>query len=502
MAASTLAGFGESAIASLKEAARSENYRRSKGAIQALARINHPGTESALMELDRMAGVSQRSNLASESAKFAVRFGASTDFINHAKDNALRVVDEIRALDTTAQREQREDMRLEIEARSSLGKRRLLDWFAVATEPARVFDVIPLIMPLRADAVSPSDRAMALELLETLTRDRALRQGLKVFDAAPSPDSEVPAELNDEWLDWLQEQQSNSNRGEIVDLTQMVILLRKCPLFHDLKGEALRAIAEVSELREITRGERIFSEGDYPDGLYVVVHGFVNSMKGEEVMAVHKSADVLGEFELLDDSPRMAHAVAAADGMLLYINKEAFERIAEDIPPVLRSLALRVIVYLRNSLMHRPDAPDRSRTTYKRPEESITAQAAGDSTREPLIDDAPLSSKTPEFMKVEPGASVLLSAGDGEEVEILLRNHPFKLHVSSEPFIVDQLGEEFSLVVGENMIGRDERCDIVVNSKMGDVSRQHAVLDYTAEGEIRLTNLSTAGTRVPSRNVS
>ena len=74
---------------------------------------------------------------------------------------------------------------MEIEARSSLGKRRLLARFAVATEPVRVFDVVPLIMPVRADAVPPSDGAMALELLETLTRDAALKHSLAVFEAAP-----------------------------------------------------------------------------------------------------------------------------------------------------------------------------------------------------------------------------------------------------------------------------------------------------------------------------
>lgn len=89
-----------------------------------------------------------------------------------------------------ARGEQREEISVEIEARSSLGKRRLLAWFAVATEPVRVFDVVPLIMPVRADAVPPSDGAMALELLETLTRDAALKHSLAVFEAAPLPATE------------------------------------------------------------------------------------------------------------------------------------------------------------------------------------------------------------------------------------------------------------------------------------------------------------------------
>lgn len=493
LAGSTLSGFGEPAIMVLQRAALSSDNRVVKAALQALARINDPNTERALMELEQQGNVFNRTIIAAESAKFARRFGAGTAFKDFATEKVLQSADEIRALNSAAQMEETDENRTEIEARAMLAKSRLLAWFAAATEPATVFDLTPLILPARPDAVLPTDRSMALELMETLAAGPALKRAITVLDAA-SATTESPVELNDEWLSWFSAQQTNTTQGDVMNLTQIVMLLRKCPLFRDMQGEALLAIAEVSEIREVSRGERLFGKGDYPDGLYVIVSGFINMMNGEEVIEMYKNSDVLGEFELLDDSPRLADAVAATDGTVLYINKQTFEGVAQDIPEVLRSLTRRVVESLRTSLsqetgdqalplMH-PVAVD---TPEKADTDELAETTLNYSSR--VVDEA-------GFTTIEQGASVLLKAQHGEGCKILLAGHLFTLQLGEPPLFIDPDGVEFKLSRGENMIGRDSRCDIVVNSKMSDISRQHLVIDQTKNGELKITSISSAGTRI------
>ena len=47
------------------------------------------------------------------------------------------------------------------------------------------------------------------------------------------------------------------------------------------------------------------------------------------------------------------------------------------------------------------------------------------------------------------------------------------------------------------MVGRHPESDIVVDPDFHDVSRAHAILEWSGAGEVTLTDLSTRGTFVP-----
>jgi CRP-like cAMP-binding protein len=123
--------------------------------------------------------------------------------------------------------------------------------------------------------------------------------------------------------------------------------LRKTPLFEDLPGEVLLTIAEESETREIVEGQRIFSQGDYSDGLYVVVSGAVEIRKDGQVISELGKHGFFGEIGILDDSPRVGDAIAQTEVTLLFIEKEVFNSITEDLPEVLRAVTKTVIGYLK-----------------------------------------------------------------------------------------------------------------------------------------------------------
>ena len=499
VAGRTLATFGEPAIDALQNAVRSRDRRVTIAALRALTHIDSPQSGTALILLNSSADVATRSVIAKEAAKFSLRFGASAAFAQAARDNVLVCEAEVWALSVALQSESETQIKVEIETRVTLAKARLLAWFAVATEPARVLGVQSLLFPVRAGLVPVSDRAKALELLETLTQDRALKKSLTVFETGSMSAMTTAVELKDEWLDWLETHRPTHTGGDIVELSQMVMLLRKCPLFSGLQGEALLEIAQVSERREMTHGERLFGKGDVPDGIYVVASGIVNVMRDEEILVVLKHADVLGELELLDDSPRIGDAVAATDGILLYINKLTFENLAEDIPEVLRGLAKRVVENFRSSLAKQSHEPERLHTTFA-PLEEETAETTQELSD--LLNEVKKVGGRGKFVAVEQGHSVTINGKEEEEIEFLLAAQMFSLRFSAPPRLIDPQGCEFPLVVGEQMLGRDERCDIVVDPSFGDISRQHVVIDYQVGGGIKVTNLSSSAIRVPSQNIS
>jgi ATP/ADP translocase/HEAT repeat protein len=112
---------------------------------------------------------------------------------------------------------------------------------------------------------------------------------------------------------------------------EKILLLRTVPLFERLSGEDLASLARLAtgELRE--PGEIVFKEGERGDALYVIVRGAVEIRRGaDDVIAVLRAPDVLGEMAVLDESPRSATATAVEGTELLCIGSEEFHEALRD----------------------------------------------------------------------------------------------------------------------------------------------------------------------------
>ncbi len=97
-------------------------------------------------------------------------------------------------------------------------------------------------------------------------------------------------------------------------------LLRDVVLFRDLDEEALDELARNSQIRQLQRGDVLFTEDDEPDELFVVIAGrlaMVNrSIDGREsVVALMERGDLFGEMPLFDGQPR------STDGRALEISE-------------------------------------------------------------------------------------------------------------------------------------------------------------------------------------
>jgi CRP-like cAMP-binding protein len=93
-------------------------------------------------------------------------------------------------------------------------------------------------------------------------------------------------------------------------------------------------------------GSRIFSEGDAPGHMYVVLSGAVEVSAHGHVIELIQPGDGLGVLSLLDGKPRSATAVAVADCELAVIDRRRFRFMIEETPGfvwyVLEELAQRL----------------------------------------------------------------------------------------------------------------------------------------------------------------
>lgn len=97
--------------------------------------------------------------------------------------------------------------------------------------------------------------------------------------------------------------------------------LSRSPLFEALDEKDAKALrARVANV-EISRGERLFSEGDAGDELYVILDGKIKLTRTapdgrENLLSVHGPGEMFGELSLFDPSPRTSGASAVTDTRL------------------------------------------------------------------------------------------------------------------------------------------------------------------------------------------
>ncbi|MFH1723903.1 MAG: cyclic nucleotide-binding domain-containing protein [Elusimicrobiota bacterium] len=351
-ASRALAEMGAPAIPHLLETVRRGKRNEVRMALRSLALIPGAEAEDALGEAARCDRVITRTVAAKESALRARRQPVTAAFRESAR---LFVGEEARILGVLgsagAAGSLPEHVGAEISARRILAKTRLLHWFAVCTQPADVLDAMPALLSRDDSQAASARRATAIELLDSLAANGSLKDSLSALEAAaPAGQDGDPLarlkDLDDPWLKGFVDAECREYGGGAMDDTQKVMLLRKVRLFESLPGETLLTVAEESELRDMAEGERIFAKGSAPDGLYIVASGTVKIQHDGQVITELKECDFFGEVGLLDGSARTGDAVAGSSGTLLFIEREVFDSITEDLPEVMRAVVKTVIGYL------------------------------------------------------------------------------------------------------------------------------------------------------------
>ncbi len=135
-------------------------------------------------------------------------------------------------------------------------------------------------------------------------------------------------------------------------------LLRMAPIFSRLSPADRKTIAEVSRVQEFGKGETIFEHESPSDAFYAITSGRVKIFKmmpsGKDViLEVFGPGDPLGAVAAYMDRPFPASAQALEDTTCVIIPRQAFFRLLEMQPSLVRGLLLGLttrLVELTNRL--------------------------------------------------------------------------------------------------------------------------------------------------------
>ncbi len=116
----------------------------------------------------------------------------------------------------------------------------------------------------------------------------------------------------------------------------------------DLQAALLRAARE----RHLVDGERLFSRGDPPDGLFAVVDGALRvtavTAAGREVVLTRAEPPTwLGEIAVFDRQPRTHDCIADGDAVVLHVPLAALDDLLQAKPRWWRDLGVLVAGKLR-----------------------------------------------------------------------------------------------------------------------------------------------------------
>jgi HEAT repeat protein len=210
-------------------------------------------------------------------------------------------------------------------------------------------------------------RAYALELLDNLVgqEDRAL-----LMKQVEAHHRRLPPGLTDrmeEHLAWLSRSEDvvlracarhvagrigldvpPSQESDMSQATvQKLFLLEEVDVFSQSDVDDVAAVAAIAREIRFHAGERIYSQGDPGDALYVIVEGVVDAFRNGEHVLRLKRKEAFGEVSLLDGAPRPTDIVAAEDSRLLVIDRRDFLDLLADRPELLTGFFRAVSQQLR-----------------------------------------------------------------------------------------------------------------------------------------------------------
>ena len=122
--------------------------------------------------------------------------------------------------------------------------------------------------------------------------------------------------------------------------------LRKVALFSGLPDRALGSIAAKAEVLAYPSGQYIVRQKQVGTGFYLIISGRARVLRGSDELAVLGPGDFFGELSVLDQSPRMAHVLAAEPTVCLALASWDFIKLLEHHPWIaigmLREMARRL----------------------------------------------------------------------------------------------------------------------------------------------------------------
>ena len=159
----------------------------------------------------------------------------------------------------------------------------------------------------------------------------------------------------DEALEWIEERLIEEQHLE--RMLEKPLELREIEVFLGRKESTLAALEACMEKRTYKAGEKIFSQGDTGDELFLIRRGAVRIVlplgnKQSHHLATFGRGDFFGEMAFLDPDPRSADALAYSDIDLFVLSRKRFDTLAEEHKRLAIGLVLSVARVLSTRLRY------------------------------------------------------------------------------------------------------------------------------------------------------
>jgi len=113
------------------------------------------------------------------------------------------------------------------------------------------------------------------------------------------------------------------------------------PFFAGLPEDALVTVADSFTSKNFSHGDIIFSQGDQPDGMYVISFGQVAVLRDGEKLAEICDNGFFGEIALITSETRTATIRVESDLLsVLFLSRESFDQLKKDLPEEVRQQIL------------------------------------------------------------------------------------------------------------------------------------------------------------------
>jgi hypothetical protein len=151
------------------------------------------------------------------------------------------------------------------------------------------------------------------------------------------------------------------------DFIKLVPFLNRLALFRRLSQGQMERLVENFEPVDLKPGERLFSQGETGDSMYIVVSGRVRITRGpeerERELATFVRGDIFGEEAMLYGQPRSATVTAIDQASLLRLNKGHLTAMLREYP-YLRSFLVATVNSRRLARQQRYDWLAKGETIY------------------------------------------------------------------------------------------------------------------------------------------
>jgi CRP/FNR family cyclic AMP-dependent transcriptional regulator len=120
-------------------------------------------------------------------------------------------------------------------------------------------------------------------------------------------------------------------------------LLADIQLFEGLTSAQLEWVAQRAHRRVFTAGTNVLTIEQPGEAVYIILHGtvkiHVEQGDGRDViLTILGAGDLLGEMSLIDSIGRSASALTLENSLMLWMDKQTFNYLLDEFPPVARNL--------------------------------------------------------------------------------------------------------------------------------------------------------------------